>query len=84
MKALVPVVATAVAIGLAPVASAEPNWQHDVLCSSNMAYRNAHKDVCADYSIGSHGGNGGWGPKDADGDGEPNESDQKPYDGNVS
>ncbi|AZF96129.1 hypothetical protein SEA_MCWOLFISH_24 [Mycobacterium phage McWolfish] len=41
-------------------ASASPGWQNDVLCSSNIAYRNAHKALCTDISIGSHGGGGGY------------------------
>ncbi|ACU41550.1 hypothetical protein PBI_ASTRAEA_26 [Mycobacterium phage Astraea] len=49
-------------------ASASPGWQNDVLCSSNIAYRNAHKALCADISIGSHGGGGGYQEPEAEPD----------------
>ncbi|AON96781.1 hypothetical protein BI081_gp030 [Mycobacterium phage Tonenili] len=54
--------------------------QSDVLCSSNVAYRNspAHAKECKDISIGSHGGGGGW--VDSDGDGIGDKVDRHPDD----
>ena len=57
--------------------------QDDVLCSSNMAYRNGHKAECRDIAINSHGGGGGWGAKDSDGDGTSNADDPAPRDPDV-
>lgn len=72
----------AAGLALAPTALAGP--QDDVLCSSNMAYRNGHKAACKDIAINSHGGGGGWGAKDDDGDGVSNGDDAAPHDPNAS
>lgn len=64
------------AIFFAPPSNAHS--QDDVLCSSNMAYRNAHKGECKDIGINSHGGGGGWDSKDFDRDGTPNGDDPEP------
>ncbi|AYB70633.1 hypothetical protein SEA_SERENDIPITOUS_92 [Mycobacterium phage Serendipitous] len=61
-------------------APAHAGPQDDVLCSSNMAYRTGHKAECKDIAINSHGGGGGWGAKDDDGDGVSNGDDPSPRD----
>lgn len=63
---IIAALAAAAAIGFAPLAQAA---QSDVLCSSNIAYRNAvaHKTECADIAIGSHGGGGGMSDENGNG-----------------
>jgi len=78
MKTLVIAVFVAVATLFgAPNASADPQWQHDVLCSSNMAYRHAHAETCKPFPVNSHGGGGG---PDSDHDGTNNFKDNFPND----
>ncbi|AER49004.1 membrane protein [Mycobacterium phage Suigeneris] len=72
--------ASLIAGGLALAAPAVAGPQDDVLCSSNMAYRTGHKAECKDIAINSHGGGGGWGAKDDDGDGVSNGDDNTPHD----
>lgn len=71
-------IAASVSLALASPAMAGP--QDDVLCSSNMAYRTGHKADCKDIAVNSHGGGGGWGVKDDDGDRVSNGDDPAPHD----
>lgn len=63
------------------IAQASPQWQDDVLCSSNMAYRKMHPSACVDIAIGSHGGGAPTDvTTDSDGDGTPDFRDKHPDD----
>lgn len=70
------IAAIALAIGAVALAPTAHAGSDDVLCSSNIAYRNApaHKLDCAPVGINSHGHGGGQ-FADKDGDGIPNGED---------